>query len=466
MRARFTFRLLSTFALASIFLGASGGGPIRAADGDSGSGDSGYGATTADPGIPEGQLSAKLRPLEKDELAVEAAAWIELVKQQAIEVSKKDVGAKKQNEEIEKLEKDAEKSEEASEEVKEKVAEQTEKAQQRASEEKTELVEESMAMRNEEAKLIKKAHIVLDAWEEKGGEPKDERLYLSIVSGIALDVSDAGALWTMAVGWVMSDTGGILWGKNLAMFIVIFLAFVVLSKVASQAMARALRATKQMSDLLREFLVTGTRRVIIILGIVVSVQALGVNTGPVLAVIAGAGFVVAFALQDSLSNFASGIMILLYRPFDVGDVIDTAGVLGKVHSMNLVSTTIRTPDNKTVVVPNNSIWGNVITNATANSERRVDLVFGIGYDDDIAKAQKVLEEIISEHELTLKDPEPVVQLHELADSSVNFVCRPWAKTADYWAVYWDITRTVKERFDKEGLSIPYPQQDVHMHNVK
>ena len=149
-------------------------------------------------------------------------------------------------------------------------------------------------------------------------------------------------------------------------------------------------------------------------------------------------------------------MILFYKPFDVDDWVDVSGVVGKVKSMTLVTTTIMTPDNKLMIVPNNSIWGNIITNVTGSSERRVDLEFDIGYEADIDKAQKVLNEIMAEHKLVLKDPEPAVHLHELADSSVNFICRPWVKTADYWTVFWDITREVKLRFDKEGISIPFP----------
>ena len=157
-------------------------------------------------------------------------------------------------------------------------------------------------------------------------------------------------------------------------------------------------------------------------------------------------------------------MILFYKPFDVDDWVDVSGVVGKVKSMTLVTTTIMTPDNKLMIVPNNSIWGNIITNVTGSSERRVDLEFGIGYEADIDKAQKVLNEIMAEHKLVLKDPEPAVHLHELADSSVNFICRPWVKTADYWTVFWDITREVKLRFDKEGISIPFPQWDVHLYD--
>jgi small conductance mechanosensitive channel len=220
-----------------------------------------------------------------------------------------------------------------------------------------------------------------------------------------------------------------------------------------------------LSTLLRNFLINTSKRGVLLVGLLVAVNALGVPMGPFLTVIGAAGFVVAFALQGTLSNFASGLLLLLYRPFDVGDVVDVAGVTGKVNAMTLMSTSLRTPDNKIVVVPNNSIWGSVITNITGSDTRRVDMVFGIGYDDDIAKAEKILGEIIGSHELVLENPEPVIKLHELADSSVNFVCRPWSKTGDYWAVYWDVTRSVKERFDAEGISIPYPQSDVHMHQV-
>jgi small conductance mechanosensitive channel len=156
-------------------------------------------------------------------------------------------------------------------------------------------------------------------------------------------------------------------------------------------------------------------------------------------------------------------MILIYKPFDVGDVVEVAGnVSGTVSHMSLVNTTVLTFDNQTLIVPNNSIWQNVIKNVTSQQMRRVDLVFGIGYSDDIPKAERILTEIIESHEAILADPEPVIRLHELGESSVNFVVRPWVKTDDYWPVYWDITRQVKMKFDAEDISIPFPQRDVHL----
>jgi small conductance mechanosensitive channel len=198
---------------------------------------------------------------------------------------------------------------------------------------------------------------------------------------------------------------------------------------------------------------------------VIALSMLEVNIGPFLAAIGAAGFIIGFALQGTLSNFAAGVMILLYRPYDVGDYVDIAGTAGTVDAMSLVSTTLKTPDNQIVVVPNGQIWGNVITNVTGSPQRRVDFTFGIGYDDDVDKAASVLEDILTSHKLVLKDPAPTIKVHELADSSVNLIARPWVKTSDYWTVYWDVTREVKKRFDAEGISIPYPQQDVYMHQV-
>jgi small conductance mechanosensitive channel len=201
---------------------------------------------------------------------------------------------------------------------------------------------------------------------------------------------------------------------------------------------------------------------VLIIGILLGLSQVGISLGPLLAGLGVAGFVIGFALQDSLSNFASGMMILSYRPFDVGDVVEAGGVFGKVSHMSLVNTTIMTFDNQTLVVPNNKIWGDVIKNVTSQRTRRVDLVFGISYSDDIPRTEALLREILAADERVLTDPEPMVRLNELADSSVNFIVRPWVKTDDYWDVYWDVTREVKLRFDEADVSIPFPQTDVHL----
>ena len=189
---------------------------------------------------------------------------------------------------------------------------------------------------------------------------------------------------------------------------------------------------------------------------------LGVNTTSFAAIIAAAGLAVGLALQGSLGNFASGVMLIAFRPFKAGDFVEVAGEAGIVEEIQVFATRIRSGDNKEITIPNGQIMDSNIVNYSAKETRRVDLVFGIGYDDDIAKAKTVLARILESDERVLTDPEPTIGLVELADSSVNFVVRPWVRTGDYWTVYFDLNERVKLEFDREGISIPYPQRDVHL----
>jgi len=200
--------------------------------------------------------------------------------------------------------------------------------------------------------------------------------------------------------------------------------------------------------------------------VIAALSKLGIQTTSFVAIIGAAGLAIGLALQGSLANFASGVMIIAFRPFKVGDFIEAGGVSGVVEGIQIFSTQMRTGDNKAMIIPNANITGGNITNYSAKDTRRVDMVFGIGYDDDIKQAKDVLLELIADDERILKDPEAVVAVSELADSSVNFVVRPWVNAADYWGVMFDFTEAVKLRFDKEGISIPYPQQDLHLHKVE
>ena len=234
--------------------------------------------------------------------------------------------------------------------------------------------------------------------------------------------------------------------------------------LVSKVITRGLEKSKlEVSHLFREFAISTSRKAVMLFGILVALSQIGIDVGPMLAGLGVAGFVIGFALKDTLSNFASGMMILIYRPFDVGDAVEVDGVLGKVKAMTLVSTTVLTFDNQQLMIPNNNIWGNTIKNITARKIRRVDMTFGIGYSDDIAKAEEILWKIVKEHPLVLESPEPVIKVSALGASSVDFIVRPWSNTADYWDVYWDITRSVKVEFDKAGISIPFPQSDVHLY---
>jgi small conductance mechanosensitive channel len=260
-------------------------------------------------------------------------------------------------------------------------------------------------------------------------------------------------------------------GKNLPdlllkllVFLLILFIFRALSRLVRRITRSTLsRSSADLSNLLKDILVSASGALVMLVGVLVALSQVGISLGPALAGLGVAGFILGFALQDTLGNFAAGAMILIYRPYDVDDFVEVAGTAGLVKKMNLVSTTIITFDNQTLIIPNSKIWGDVIKNVTAQNTRRVDLEFGISYGDDIEKAERVLREIVAAHTKVLADPEPNIRVHKLGDSSVNFVVRPWTNTADYWDVYWDITREVKLRFDREGISIPFPQRDVHLH---
>jgi small conductance mechanosensitive channel len=297
-----------------------------------------------------------------------------------------------------------------------------------------------------------------------------EAQLIATTGEITTDIFDMDVLvgllsgWLGSIGtWIVENGGSMFF--SLLIFVLIVTFFFKLAQVAQRLLNKAMASAHvQVSQLLHRMVLSTTRSVIIMVGFLIALSQLGISLGPLLAGLGIAGFVIGFALQDSLSNFASGMMILIYKPFDVGDLVEVGTVFGTVRHMSLVNTTVLTIDNQTLVVPNNSIWQNVIKNVTAQDTRRIDMTFGIGYSDDIPKAEKILQEAIETHELVLEDPEPIVRLHELGESSVNFVVRPWVKTDDYWPVYWDVTRAVKLAFDAQGVSIPFPQRDVHVFN--
>jgi small conductance mechanosensitive channel len=195
--------------------------------------------------------------------------------------------------------------------------------------------------------------------------------------------------------------------------------------------------------------------------VIAALSKLGIQTTSLIAILGAASLAIGLALRGSLSNFAAGVLMIIFRPFRVGDFIEGGGASGTVEEIQIFSTQLKTADNKTVIVPNAKIFGDKIVNYSAKGTRRVDMTFGIGYDDDIDKARSVIQEIIDKDERVLRDQPVVVAVHELADSSVNFTVRVWTKSSDYWGFFWDTNEAVKKRFDAEGVSIPYPQQDVH-----
>jgi small conductance mechanosensitive channel len=329
---------------------------------------------------------------------------------------------------------------------------------------------ELVTLRKQRDALAENLRVAADLMDEHGLDTSELRQGIISTTGkLSQDILNkdvaAGLLESFAADaadWFLTNGAEIVF--QLLTFLLILFAFWVLSRIARGTARRLIERSKlHMSSLARDFFIKMTSRTVMLLGLLIAIAQLGVQVGPLLAGLGIAGFIVGFALQDTLSNFASGMMILVYRPFDVGDAVEAGGVVGAVHQMNLVSTMILTFDNQLLVVPNKLVWGGIIRNITHQDKRRVDMTFGIGYSDDIPKAEEVLMAIVTNHEKVLKDPEPVVRLHTLGDSSVDFIVRPWSKTKDYWDVYWDVTREVKRRFDEEGISIPFPQRDVHIH---
>ena len=206
--------------------------------------------------------------------------------------------------------------------------------------------------------------------------------------------------------------------------------------------------------------------VLVIFVVTAALNNLGIQTTSIIAVLGAAGLAIGLALQSSLSNFAAGVMILIFHPFRVGDFIDGGGVMGSVEELGIFTTHLKTPDNKSIFVPNGNLAGNNLTNFTRNETRRMDLVVGVGYGEDVRIVKDVLLQIIAEDDRILKDPAPKVAVLELADSSVNFTARAWTVAGDYWSFYFDTTEKVKKQMDAEGISIPFPQRDIHVYEHK
>jgi len=310
---------------------------------------------------------------------------------------------------------------------------------------------------------------VVALMDQVGLETSEYHQHLLTATGeLTTEVLDVGVMAGLISEWsvMIVDLAAAKGPQLVFRLIIIVLILFVFSRLAGlvQKLARkGLNSSKvRLSALLSDMIVATARNLVVILGILIALSQVGISLGPLLAGLGIAGFIIGFALQDTLSNFASGMLILIYRPFDVGDFVQAGGVTGKVSHMSIVNTTFKTIDNQVQIVPNNLIWSGVITNVTAQRTRRIDLTFGVAYSDDVVKVEKILADIVRTHEAVLDDPEPMIKLHELGESSVNFVVRPWVKTEDYWDTYWDLMRTVKMRFDAEGITIPFPQHDVHV----
>jgi small conductance mechanosensitive channel len=390
-----------------------------------------YPAGLDDPSIDLEELQLRLIPLTADQLGSLAAAWQEQARaatQAAVDKS-----------------------------LEIRAAEGTETEALR---------KKRLALLEERGLIFDKFSAVVSSLEAKGGDPAKVAAMNNYLSAITKEERSRLTPQEFAdslLKWLVSPEGGVGIAFRIAVIAGSLFGLFIFARIVRAWARSAFNRVPTLSKLLSGFLVMAVYWLTIAFGLMVVLAALGVNITPLFALVGGASFIIAFALQETLSNLAAGLMIMINRPFDEGDYVLVAGLGGTVKHVSVVSTTVTTPDNQVIVIPNSKVWGDVITNVTASDTRRVDLVFGISYGDSIEQAQKVLEEVVAHHPLVLKDPAPVIRLNELADSSVNFIVRPWAKTGDYWTVYWDLQRAVKEAFDNNGISIPFPQTDMHLH---
>jgi len=270
--------------------------------------------------------------------------------------------------------------------------------------------------------------------------------------------------WT-TVPQMLQDKGIDL-SINLGIKVVTALAIFYVGKLVIRMVVGAIRKVMRKQEVdktLETFICNLVRTALLVVVVIAAVGALGVETTSFIAIFGAAGLAVGLALQGSLSNFASGVLIVLFRPYRVGDFIEAAGIAGSVEQVQILTTILKTGDNKQIIVPNSQIMDSIITNYSANDTRRIDMVVGVSYEDDLDKVRATLEELIAAEDRILAEPAATIAVSELADSSVNFVVRPWANTSDYWGVKFDLTEAIKKRFDKDGISFPFPQQDVHLY---
>lgn len=373
-----------------------------------------------DPEIPLNELTLRLIPLTADELGELAADWLTIVRASTVQVVDEQIRINRT---------EASSIEEA--------------ARKRLTE----------ASDNRRA-LFDKYSAVLNAWELKGGDAAKIAGYRTYRSSIIVEETrntDWRTLLAQAWSWTLSRDGGGKVATNVGIILGSFLGLVLLARIVRRGVRFWMGRIPNFSKLLVGFIALMSYWVTLAVGLMLVLAALGVNITPLFALVGGASFILAFAMQETLGNLAAGMMIMVNHPFDEGDIVDIGGVSGAVRKVSLVSTTVVTPDNQVVVVPNRSVWGNVITNSTASETRRVDLVFGVSYDTPIARAQEELEKTVRAHPLVLTEPAPVIHVHALTEKGVEFIVRPWTQSDDYWTVYWDLTRDVKDALDRAGM---------------
>ena len=272
----------------------------------------------------------------------------------------------------------------------------------------------------------------------------------------ALDQIDWNSMLTS------TKTVAISFGGKLLVALIIFYVGRIVAKMLVKGIHKIMRA-QEVDQILETFVCNLAYWMVMVFVIIAAISQIGVQTTSLIAVMGAAGLAIGLALQGSLSNFAAGVLIVVFRPYRMGDFVEVAGISGSVVQVQILSTILKTGDNKQIVVPNAQIMNSIITNYSANNTRRVDMIIGVSYDDNLDKVRDTLRELVNADSRIMQDPECLIAVAELADSSVNFFVRPWVASSDYWAVKFDLTESIKKRFDQDGISFPFPQRDVHLY---
>lgn len=394
--------------------------------------------TTQNQDISLEELKLLLKPLTKEELESEAAAWLSLLKVKVKEISQGEISLLNNSQ---------------------RANTQNKKSTQIITSE-----QEVTQLYNEQTLIIDRFNIVLDEWQKKGGDVKYYQEYINTVKVIDFNLGDVLGV-ELIFSWLKSPEGGVRWAGNLVKFIGIFTVVAIVSLGVGEVFDKILIKFNSVSELLRIFLVITIKRGGFVVGFLLALTAFDISIGPILALVGGVSFVLAFALQNNLDNLASGLMIMLYKPFDVGHEVQLQGIWGFVESITLANTIIKTDNNQTIIIPNGSVWGGMITNNTVGGTRRIDLPVRVSFDQSIPKVEQLLIEIVKTHPKVLAEPKPKTKVQTFGDSFVEVKIRPWVKPSDYRKVSSDLLRTIKQQFDQEGISIPYPQYDLHLQDV-
>lgn len=315
-------------------------------------------------------------------------------------------------------------------------------------------------LRDQRSDLIDRFNVVVAELRKKGGDIVAFEKYRDAAVADLVDAKDTSAVWSFLSGWAKSESGGLKWTRNTLFFVSILLVSYALSIAVGWIAERLAVRTRTLSNLQRALLKTGLQRITVLIGLLLGLSVIGVPVGPLVAVLSALGVVLGFALQESLASFFSGILILIYRPFDIGDLVETGGINGKVAAMNLMSTHFRTLDNKLMIVPNSAVFGERITVTTEGTRRRLDILLSIKKPGSVDETRNRIELILSSHGKILTDPAPVVRLQNLSESDATFICLPWTNSEDYSDVFWDITCKAKEIFGEDISSKPVSEQEM------